>query len=95
MRLPYIPDPPNFTSEADKAVEQRVRARRGEKGLIALDRTLLHAPPIADGWWVHLSQSFYASRFLMSLRYGHDSASEARADRISNNITFLLCYKPY
>ncbi|CAN9167334.1 unnamed protein product [Alternaria sp. RS040] len=50
MRLPYIPDPPNFTSEEDKAVEQRVRQRRGEKGLIALDRTLLHAPPVADGW---------------------------------------------
>ncbi|KAG9191434.1 hypothetical protein G6011_09522 [Alternaria panax] len=50
MRLPYVPDPPNFTSEEDKAVEQRVRQRRGEKGLIALDRTLLHAPPVADGW---------------------------------------------
>ncbi|CAA9959413.1 4-carboxymuconolactone decarboxylase [Pyrenophora teres f. maculata] len=50
MRLPYIPDPPNFTNEDDKAVEQRVRKRRGEKGLIALDRTLLHAPPVADGW---------------------------------------------
>ena len=50
MRLPYVPDPPNFTSEDDKVVEQRVRKRRGEKGLIALDRTLLHAPPVADGW---------------------------------------------
>ncbi|KAG9383735.1 4-carboxymuconolactone decarboxylase [Pyrenophora tritici-repentis] len=50
MRLPYVPDPPNFTNEDDKAVEQRVRKRRGEKGLIALDRTLLHAPPVADGW---------------------------------------------
>lgn len=50
MRLEYIPDPPNFTAEADKAVEQRVRQRRGEKGLIALDRTLLHAPAVADGW---------------------------------------------
>ncbi|KAH5788110.1 hypothetical protein HBI88_198600 [Parastagonospora nodorum] len=50
MRLPYAPDPPNFTSPEDQAVEQRVRARRGEKGLIALDKTLLHAPPVADGW---------------------------------------------
>ncbi|EMD64899.1 hypothetical protein GGP41_003565 [Bipolaris sorokiniana] len=50
MRLPYVPDPPNFTSEEDRAVEQRVRERRGEKGLIALDRTLLHSPPVADGW---------------------------------------------
>jgi len=50
MRLPYVPDPTNFTNPDDQAVEQRVRARRGEKGLIALDRTLLHAPPVADGW---------------------------------------------
>ncbi|KAF1847265.1 4-carboxymuconolactone decarboxylase-like protein [Cucurbitaria berberidis CBS 394.84] len=50
MRLPYIPDPPEYTNEDDKAVVQRVKQRRGEKGLIALDRTLLHAPPVADGW---------------------------------------------
>ncbi|KAH7384020.1 AhpD-like protein [Phaeosphaeria sp. MPI-PUGE-AT-0046c] len=50
MRLQYVPDPTNFTNPDDQAVEQRVRARRGEKGLIALDRTLLHAPPVADGW---------------------------------------------
>lgn len=50
MRVPYVPDPPNFTSEEDKAVEQRVRERRGGKGLIALDRALLHSPPVADGW---------------------------------------------
>jgi hypothetical protein len=50
MRLPYIPDPPTFTSPADQAVVERVKARRGEKGLIALDKTLLHAPPVADGW---------------------------------------------
>lgn len=52
MRVPYIPDPPNFTNPDDQAVEQRVRERRGEKGLIALDKTLLHAPPVADGWYV-------------------------------------------
>ncbi|KAL5113558.1 hypothetical protein ACEQ8H_008567 [Pleosporales sp. CAS-2024a] len=50
MRIPYIPDPPNFSSPDDQAVEQRVRARRGAKGLIALDKALLHAPPVADGW---------------------------------------------
>ncbi|KAF1943721.1 4-carboxymuconolactone decarboxylase-like protein [Clathrospora elynae] len=50
MRLPYVSDPPNFTNEDDKAIEERVRQRRGEKGLIALDRTLLHAPLVADGW---------------------------------------------
>lgn len=50
MRIPYIPEPPNFTSEEDKAVEQRVRERRSEKGLLALDRALLHSTPVADGW---------------------------------------------
>jgi len=50
MRLDYIPDPPNFSNPDDRAVEERVRQRRGEKGLIALDKTLLHSPPVADGW---------------------------------------------
>ncbi|CBX96755.1 hypothetical protein IAQ61_005382 [Plenodomus lingam] len=50
MRLDYIPDPPNFKSPEDQAVVERVLQRRGEKGLIALDRTLLHTPPVADGW---------------------------------------------
>jgi hypothetical protein len=51
MHLPYIPNPPEFTDEADKAVVERIKARRGEKGLIALDCTLLHSPPVADGWY--------------------------------------------
>jgi hypothetical protein len=50
MRLNYIPDPPAFMDPSDQAVVERVKARRGEKGLIALDKTLLHAPPVADGW---------------------------------------------
>ncbi|KAH9878026.1 hypothetical protein J1614_003243 [Plenodomus biglobosus] len=50
MRLDYISDPPNFQNPEDQAVVERVLQRRGEKGLIALDRTLLHSPPVADGW---------------------------------------------
>ncbi|KAI8931844.1 hypothetical protein NX059_010750 [Plenodomus lindquistii] len=50
MRLDYIPDPPNFKDPEDQAVVERVLQRRGDKGLIALDRTLLHSPPVADGW---------------------------------------------
>jgi len=72
MRLPYIPDPPNFTNEDDKAVEQRVRKRRGEKGLIALDRTLLHAPPVADGW----------TSFLGSIRTGTSLPTSVRETAI-------------
>lgn len=35
--------------EADVAVERRIRERRGGR-LVALDRMLLHSPPLADGW---------------------------------------------
>lgn len=56
MRLDYIPDPPNFTDFDDQAVVERVKQRRGEKGLIALDKTLLHAPPVADGWYTRSHQ---------------------------------------
>lgn len=49
MRLPYIPDDPEMSSPEDQAVVNRVKERRGGK-LIPLDKALLHAPPIADGW---------------------------------------------
>jgi alkylhydroperoxidase family enzyme len=49
MRLPYIPDDPSMDTEEDAAIVQRVKDRRGGQ-LIALDKTLLHAPPVADGW---------------------------------------------
>jgi len=50
MRLPYVDNPPNFTSEDDKQILERVKARRGERGLLPLDLALLHAPKVADGW---------------------------------------------
>ena len=49
MRLPYIPDDPQMETEEDAAIVQRVKDRRGGK-LIALDKTLLHAPAVANGW---------------------------------------------
>ncbi|KAK0356690.1 hypothetical protein LTR59_013431 [Friedmanniomyces endolithicus] len=49
MRLPYIDDDPKMETPEDEAVVQRVKERRGGK-LIALDKALLHAPPVADGW---------------------------------------------
>lgn len=49
MRLPYIDDDPTMDNEADQAIVTRVKERRGGK-LIALDKALLHAPPVADGW---------------------------------------------
>ncbi len=41
--------PENLTPPEEEIV-QRVLARRGSRGLIPLDRTLLHSPPVADGW---------------------------------------------
>lgn len=56
MRLPYVPNPPQFENEADQAIVERVQKRRGERGLMELDLALLNAPPVADGWSVCPSQ---------------------------------------
>ncbi|RMD39589.1 hypothetical protein DV735_g5543, partial [Chaetothyriales sp. CBS 134920] len=48
------PDFPEYARRNDKAVLERVQARRGDKGLIPLDLALLHAPKVADGWNAHL-----------------------------------------
>jgi alkylhydroperoxidase family enzyme len=50
MRLPYIANPPLETKPAEEEIIQRVLARRGSLGLLAVDRTLLHSPAITDGW---------------------------------------------
>jgi alkylhydroperoxidase family enzyme len=50
MRLPYVPNPPPTSSPGDEAIIQRIRARRAPRPLQPLDLTLLHSPPIADGW---------------------------------------------
>lgn len=50
MRLPYVPNPPEPTSPEDAAIVQRIQARRAPRPLQPLDLTLLHSPPVADGW---------------------------------------------
>ncbi|PTB64213.1 hypothetical protein BBK36DRAFT_1178644 [Trichoderma citrinoviride] len=50
MRLPYVPDPPPASTPQDAAIVQRIRDRRAPRPLQALDLTLLHSPPVADGW---------------------------------------------
>ncbi len=50
MRLPYVPNPPENLTPSEEEIVHRVLARRGERGLISLDRTLLHSPTVADGW---------------------------------------------
>jgi alkylhydroperoxidase family enzyme len=50
MRLPYVPNPPPTTTPEEAAIISRVAARRHPRPLQALDLTLLHSPPVADGW---------------------------------------------
>ena len=50
MRLPYVPDPPAVTSPEEQAIVDRVRVRRGTRGLTLLDRALLHSPAVTNGW---------------------------------------------
>ncbi|CCC12429.1 unnamed protein product [Sordaria macrospora k-hell] len=50
MRLPYVANPPPTSSEAEQAIVDRITARRAPRPLQPLDLTLLHSPPVADGW---------------------------------------------
>ncbi|GFP52660.1 hypothetical protein TASIC1_0001081200 [Trichoderma asperellum] len=50
MRLPYVAEPPPVQTTEDAAIVQRIRERRAPRPLQALDLTLLHSPPVADGW---------------------------------------------
>ncbi|OJJ56501.1 hypothetical protein ASPSYDRAFT_156043 [Aspergillus sydowii CBS 593.65] len=50
MRLPYAPSEP-ATPDAETAdIYARIAARRQPRPLIPLDLSLLHSPPVADGW---------------------------------------------
>ncbi|KAJ5820506.1 hypothetical protein N7474_006097 [Penicillium riverlandense] len=51
MRLPYAPSSPPADAPADTAdIYTRIAARRNPRPLIPLDLSLLHSPPVADGW---------------------------------------------
>ncbi|KAJ5584799.1 uncharacterized protein N7459_004599 [Penicillium hispanicum] len=51
MRLPYAPNTPPADAPADTAdIYARIAARRNPRPLIPLDLSLLHSPPVADGW---------------------------------------------
>jgi alkylhydroperoxidase family enzyme len=50
MRLPYTSNPPTFNDVEEKAILDRILARRGPSGLLAIDQTLLHAPLLANGF---------------------------------------------
>lgn len=53
MRLPYAPSTPPTDGDntADTTdIYARIAARRNPRPLIPLDLSLLHSPPVADGW---------------------------------------------
>jgi alkylhydroperoxidase family enzyme len=49
MRLNYV-DPEAYISAENSAIVERVKERRAPGPLIPLDLTLLHSPPVANGW---------------------------------------------
>lgn len=51
MRLPYAPSTPPLDAPPDTAdIYARIAERRNPRPLIPLDLSLLHSPPVADGW---------------------------------------------
>ncbi|KAL2813580.1 AhpD-like protein [Aspergillus granulosus] len=51
MRLPYAPSsPPDSADPSTAEIYARIAARRNPRPLIPLDLSLLHSPPVADGW---------------------------------------------
>ncbi|PWY93960.1 hypothetical protein BO94DRAFT_485531 [Aspergillus sclerotioniger CBS 115572] len=52
MRLPYAPNtpPPSDPSPSTPEIYARIASRRHPRPLIPLDLSLLHSPPVADGW---------------------------------------------
>ncbi|KAJ5741448.1 Carboxymuconolactone decarboxylase [Penicillium manginii] len=50
MRLPYAPQTPGASNTETLEIYNRIAARRIPRPLVPLDLTLLHAPPVADGY---------------------------------------------
>lgn len=50
MRLPYAPSEPPSSDPDAADIYARIAARRNPRPLIPLDLSLLHSPPVADGW---------------------------------------------
>lgn len=50
MRLPYASDTAPQDQPQAAAIYQRIAARRAPRPLIPLDLSLLHSPPVADGY---------------------------------------------
>ncbi|KAK5652447.1 hypothetical protein OQA88_10491 [Cercophora sp. LCS_1] len=47
---PHLTNNSHITKQEDQAIVSRITARRAPRPLQPLDLTLLHSPPVADGW---------------------------------------------
>lgn len=73
VRVPYVPkDTPGPIADA-------IRARRGTRGLTPLDRSLLNAPPVAEGW----------SKLLGAIRTGSTLQDDLREIMVSGLLSVL------
>lgn len=61
-RIPYVP------ADLSGPIADAIRVRRGERGLTSLDRSLLQAAPIAEGW----------NKLLGAVRTGSSLADDLR-----------------
>lgn len=50
MSIPYVSDPPSTSCPEEAKILSSIQARRGEGGMLALDRALFHLYPVANGW---------------------------------------------
>ena len=50
MKVPYAPNPPPTSNDAEAAIVQSVLDRRGARGLQPLDLAMMQCLPLAEGW---------------------------------------------
>lgn len=74
-RIPYV------ASDLPGPVADAIRVRRGDRGLTPLDRSLLQAPPIAEGW----------SKLLGAVRTGSSLQDDLREIMVGDKVR-LRCY---
>lgn len=66
-RIPYV------AADLPGPIADAIRVRRGDRGLTPLDRALLQAPPIAEGW----------SKLLGAVRTGSSLQDDLREIMVS------------
>jgi hypothetical protein len=75
--------PGNLPSPGMSPIADRIRERRGSRGVTPLDEALLHAPAIADGW----NSLLKAVRTMTALPPDIREAMVSRHSRYSQTMT--------